>query len=170
MTPDPVTVSPSATLEHAVAFSRETRLARCPWLTTGVWSASSRQAICGSPSPDLCRNGRKEANCSASFLLEALDISRHRFDSLLHLSIAFGRELLAWLLKCRPEKRHLKALMRRYILAAINNVHDLIEGKFPPFFFASCVRSGGGGFIGMACGDWPFPLPSEPWQSAQYFS
>src|ERR1019366_5249548 len=70
----------------------------------------------------------------ASLLLDALDESRHRFDSFLHLGIAFGRELLARLLKGCPPKRHLESRMRRYILAAVDRVHDLIEGKFSAIF------------------------------------
>src|ERR1700677_479356 len=63
-------------------------------------------------------------------LLETLDVSGHRFDSSLHLGIAFRGEFLARFLKGCSQKRHLDSAMRRYILAAIDYLHDLVEGKF----------------------------------------
>src|SRR5271165_6120075 len=42
----------------------------------------------------------------------------------------------------------------------------LLAGYFPSCFLASCVRSVGGTFMALAAG--PLPLPSIPWQGAQY--
>src|SRR5271166_5637462 len=39
-------------------------------------------------------------------------------------------------------------------------------GNFPPLFLLSTVRSAGGVFSALAAG--PPPLPSVPWQTAQY--
>ena len=41
-----------------------------------------------------------------------------------------------------------------------------IAGNFPPLFLLSMVRSAGGVFSALAAG--PPPLPSVPWQTAQY--